>query len=745
MRDKALRSLDTNVFPRDQTAAWRHMVRRDIEARFGAAVREERLCWEQAGSVAEWERFRDERLARMRHTLGSPWQRPRGEGVDIHVTGTLQGSGYVLRKIVYETQPGILVTALLYLPDPPPESTPGIQVCHAHHQPKDQAELQDMGVNWARTGCAVLVPDMLGHGERGQDAFGARQGYYSRYYEAMQLGLVGESLAGWMVWDLVRGIDVLLAQPGIDSKRIIMIGAVAGGGDPAAMAAALDPRITCCIPFNFGQGSAWREGPAARCPEGRNLAGWPYWEPTRGLCCSARDQFFPWLILAAAAPRFLIKAHEFAWDAENDESWARLRAVYALYDAGQRLGWQKGSGRCAPGEGNTHCTNVGPVHRGGLYPYLQKWFGMPVPEETRERHEEDDLRCLSAELETKRETVMSLCSRKARTLVDSLRRELKPLAPRTRRVEHARRWREILGPIETASDPRPEVASRDAAGNVLVEKIRLGMSPRLVVPVVWLRPRASEKVACVLGVAQQGKQAFLAERSEEIAELLDAGLGVCLADVRGTGETSLDDSHGLNSRFITEAECERMLGGSMLAEQLRDLRAVMAYLRTRDDVARGEIALWGDSFASLNPPGFEPGEHDRRKVDHDHWPNAPYGPSWAEPLGQMLVLLGALFDDDVRAVLVRRGLVSFLSLYDFAFFRVPSDVMVQDALRAGDIADLAASAECPVRFEGSVDACNRAVDQGAVNACFRDVDADNVSVLPDLTRSAVDWIVRTVR
>jgi cephalosporin-C deacetylase-like acetyl esterase len=59
-------------------------------------------------------------------------------------------------------------------------------------------------------------------------------------------------LIGWMVWDLIRGLDVLLSRPGIDENRIILLFSVAGGGDPAAVTAALDPRVKALVPFNFG-------------------------------------------------------------------------------------------------------------------------------------------------------------------------------------------------------------------------------------------------------------------------------------------------------------------------------------------------------------------------------------------------------------------------------------------------------------------------------------------------------------
>ena len=43
---------------------------------------------------------------------------------------------------------------------------------------------------------------------------------------------------GWMVEDMRCGIDLLVGRDGVDSKRIIVMGAVAGGGDPAAVTAA---------------------------------------------------------------------------------------------------------------------------------------------------------------------------------------------------------------------------------------------------------------------------------------------------------------------------------------------------------------------------------------------------------------------------------------------------------------------------------------------------------------------------
>lgn len=52
---------------------------------------------------------------------------------------------------------------------------------------------------------------------------------------------------GERVWDAMRGIDFLLAQPGANPNRIVVAG-LSLGGEVAAMVGALDPRVTTAIP-----------------------------------------------------------------------------------------------------------------------------------------------------------------------------------------------------------------------------------------------------------------------------------------------------------------------------------------------------------------------------------------------------------------------------------------------------------------------------------------------------------------
>ena len=205
----------------------------------------------------------------------------------------------------------------------------------------------------------------------------------------------------------------------------------------------------------------------------------------------------------------------------------------------------------------------------------------------------------------------------------------------------------------------------------------------------------------VLGLAQDGKQAFLKNRSAAIAELLDGGAAVCLADVRGTGETRPATTPGCTPGADHDlAASEGLLGQTLLGSRLRDVRSVLRYLRSREDLDAGRVALWGDSFAPPNPKGQDLAV----PLGVDEFPDL------AEPLGGLLALFGGLFEDGVRAVYVRGGLTGYHSLLQSPFCYVPHDVVVPGALTAGDLCDVAAAlAPRPLRLEGLVDGLNREV------------------------------------
>jgi len=738
-------ALEGNIFTAEERTRWASMIADDVDARVRAANRRDSQEWAAVESKDDWLRFRDVRVRALRDSLGTP--PPVPASLHIETTRTIAADGFTIECLVFESLPGLFVTANLYVPTPPRASMPGLVLCHSHHAPKTQDELQDMGANFARQGCLVLVMDQLGHGERRQQPFGGREDYRSRYFLGIQLHLVGESLMGWMVWDLARGIDLLLTRRGIDRTRILVLGSVAGGGDPAAVLAALDPRVTGAAPFNFGGPEPETHFPLpADADAAFNYAGSGSFESTRNLRLSARDGFLPWVIVAASAPRPLIYGHEFAWDGKRDPVWKRLQTVYGFYGAADRVasvhGW--GTVDLKPPEAS-HCNNIGPAHRKEIYPYLERWFGISAPkEEIRDRRKPADLACLANEAAAKPQP-KRLCdlakavgAERTRAARDALAR-LDPAA-RTKKLRED--WTRLLGDVEPRAAAKVDLREKKPLAGALAERFVLTVEDGIVVPAVLLLPTArTGRAPVVVAVAHEGKAGFLKNRSAEIAALLDQGVAVCLPDVRGTGETDPGGDPGRHRKTVSLSSTDLMLGQTLLGSRLRDLRAVLRHLATRPDLDAARLALWGDSFTPPNPEPFRETVQDSDDA-----------PKEAQPAGGLLALLGGLFEGNVRAVLVRRGLAGFDAVLDSPFVYVPHDVVVPGALTAGDLADVAAAlAPRPVRLEGLVTGLNIPVAEAPLRRALEPATAayraapDRLVLSPAVTDQAATWLAAALK
>ena len=395
---EALGALNPNVLTPEERALHALDLRRDMQARIAEVNRRDREAWAALKSRADWEKFVAPRIEALRKSLGEfP---PVPANLPVHHTRTVEGDGFRIECLVYESRPGVFVTANLYLPASPQKNKmPAFVIIHSHHNPKTQSELQDMGMTWARAGCAVLVPDQLGYGERRDHQPGNRQDYRYRYVSGLQLSAIGESLMGWMAWDTMRGLDVVLQRASIDRDKVILLGSVAGGGDPAAVVGALDKRFTCVVPFNFGGPQPETRYPLPADAEATfNYHGSGSWESTRNLRLSGRDGFLPWVIVGSIAPRRLIYAHEFSWDREHDPVWRRLEQIYLWEKAPQHLAFTTGHGLLSgrPPEAS-HCNNIGRTHRQRIHAALEQWFGIRAAEYSMPLSAEE-LRCWTPEL-----------------------------------------------------------------------------------------------------------------------------------------------------------------------------------------------------------------------------------------------------------------------------------------------------------------------------------------------------------
>src|SRR5262249_41564683 len=85
------------------------------------------------------------------------------------VTGTIEADGYRIEKLAFESAPGYLVPALLYLPKAAGGPLPGVvSPCGHSAVGKAAPAYQTLHVNLAKRGFVVLTYDPVGQGERSQ-------------------------------------------------------------------------------------------------------------------------------------------------------------------------------------------------------------------------------------------------------------------------------------------------------------------------------------------------------------------------------------------------------------------------------------------------------------------------------------------------------------------------------------------------------------------------------------------------
>ena len=718
-----LAGLDTHALSRLQRSYYdlSSMLENSIRERIRSLALEENREWESVHTLVDWERFRDKRIKALKASLGDFPE--KGVPLLYQVTGTYQGDGYQVRNIVYQSRPGLFVAANLYLPLDPPAKMPGIIIIPSHHYPKTQGELKDCGMIWARTGCAVLVMDRLGCGERIETIPWYRQAYQSEYLIEMQLGLIGQNRQGWMAWDAVRAVDLFYELGNIDPERIILIGSVAGGGVAAAIAGILDERLDAVIPFNFGR------------------VFWDGW----AIKGSLSNKITPWFIYNAAAPKKFIYAHEFSWEGEEGPeypsvwvpAWPRYKKVYGLYTAMDNLAATQGTGLLRVQETAGDCWSIGPVQRQPIYHVLRKWFGIPLPsrkdqeikidselsfarlrpdyaalklEESMRRMPDSILLSITPEASARlnRKALHRIALEEGRALLQKAREKRSDLDFSAGSEDLTAGLSSVLGDIEPDKNAaEAESLWSEKLSSATAEAFILRPEPGILIPLFLLKPAAENENSfpLVIALSEGGKDSFLKDRSKEIERLLLSGIAVCIPEVRGTGETA----PGQYNRNEYPATRIVELGNTLLGLRLKDLRTVLAWAGKRKDIDCQRMALWGDSFAPVNPENLW--------VDElMGWPVSPQIQYLASPLGAHLALFAALYHKEIKAVAARGGLVGYLSILEHNFSYVPPDMAVPEILRVGDISDICAHiAPRPVLLEGTVDGRNCLVDSVKLN------------------------------
>ena len=185
-------------------------------------------------------RARDPKPEQVRTLIGFS---PATGAVRVRNYGSIETAGsYRIEKLVYESEPGILVPALLYLPTPKaPGKLPATILVFGNGKVSAHEEAEKL----AKSGSAALAIDLRGLGET--RAIAEKYGsdwprYFGDYESAMTALLTGKPLVAMRAEDIVRGVDLLAARTEIDPNRITGYGREMGA-IPLLYAAAFDSRI----------------------------------------------------------------------------------------------------------------------------------------------------------------------------------------------------------------------------------------------------------------------------------------------------------------------------------------------------------------------------------------------------------------------------------------------------------------------------------------------------------------------
>ncbi|MBO0720591.1 MAG: acetylxylan esterase [Blastocatellia bacterium] len=171
--------------------------------------------------------------------------------LNARVTGRINSDSTIIEKVVFESLPGLFITANLYRPNQQGRY-PAILFPLGHWE-EGKVAAQLMAANLAAKGFVVLAFDPIGQGER-QQAFDRRLGRSlaggsttQHFMNGATSLLVGQSFARYRIWDAKRSLDYLLSRPEVDAEKVGCTGC-SGGGTITTYISALDARIKVAAP-----------------------------------------------------------------------------------------------------------------------------------------------------------------------------------------------------------------------------------------------------------------------------------------------------------------------------------------------------------------------------------------------------------------------------------------------------------------------------------------------------------------
>ena len=181
---------------------------------------------------------------------------PRRTPLNPQIVGSIETAHHRVEKILFESRPGCLVTAHLYIPTKLDGPAPAVLgTCGHSGIGKLEPFYQEFCQRLARNGFIVLIYDPFNQGERDQywrlkERSVVAGCTHAHNMMGKQLELVGEWFGAWRAWDGVRALDYLLSRSEVDKTRVGLTGN-SGGGTMTTWLWAYENRFTMAAPSCF--------------------------------------------------------------------------------------------------------------------------------------------------------------------------------------------------------------------------------------------------------------------------------------------------------------------------------------------------------------------------------------------------------------------------------------------------------------------------------------------------------------
>ena len=539
----------------------------EIEALDAAADQ----AWEDLPDRKAYDAYRMKLRDRLMKDVGAF---PERTPLNAKVVTSLKKDGYRINKVLFESIPGIFVSAYLFLPDSPEFTAPYPAVvisCGHSATGKDSLLYSHAAVLAARGGLAALIFDPYEQGERRQSHdIGLCQGHDQIGQKAT---LLGRSMAMFRLWDGIRAVDYVETRPEIDKNRIGYMGN-SGGGTMTSLMNAIDLRLKATVPScylttftslceHLGPQDA-EQNVFGQLADGVNHTSLVLIPDSKVAVCCKFSDFFTYYgtkrlfrLVKSVAAKLGTEDHYAMIDVPGPHGWTEGNESASV---DWLRAWLRGEKELLPFD---------------MSMYRARDLGFIA--------ERDGDSGLLPEERGCTPTKSTLDLPGARDAFDVLRdmladaRKTAVLPPRgAERAALVRKLANVKDPEDTKA--LVKVISRDTAGDYEILHIAFLYPTGLAIPADLVKLRDAKVSSVVISIGRKGR-----ERSfENAAEALREGKAVLVADLTGLGSIG-------EGRFAFYGDAERseegtsvmlyLMGESMIGRRVTDLGVISNWLK----------------------------------------------------------------------------------------------------------------------------------------------------------------------